>query len=63
MAEKQLTVKFVRERETKNTVRFAEVPRDPKQPEALVVGTLYVQKAALDEIGTPDNLTVTIQPS
>ncbi len=34
-------IKFVFEKETKNTVRFKEVPEEGKPP---VVGSLYLQK-------------------
>jgi hypothetical protein len=34
-------LKFVREKETKNTVRYAEVSEPGKPP---LVGTLYLQK-------------------
>lgn len=57
----QIKVAFVKERDTKNTVRYAEVPRDPKKPELLVIGALYVQKAALAELHAGDrDLAVTI---
>lgn len=50
------------ERETKNTVRFAEdeegQPRD--HPGTPVVGTLYLQKAAHAKLGAPKRITVTI---
>jgi hypothetical protein len=56
MAEKQVQLRFVRERETKTTIRFAEVdPRDDPK-----VGTLYVKKALLHDLGDPEELTVTI---
>ena len=35
------TVKFKLEKETKNTVRFNEVPEEGQPP---IIGTLYVQK-------------------
>lgn len=34
-------IKFVKEKETKNTVRYQEVPEEGKPP---VISTLYVQK-------------------
>jgi hypothetical protein len=54
-----IVLDFVTERETKGTFRFAEdgVP-DGERP---VVGTLYVNKAALASIGNPETLVVTIQ--
>jgi len=36
-----MEINFVKEKETKNTVRFTEVPEEGKPP---VVGTLYLQK-------------------
>lgn len=56
-AAKQITVKFTQERETKNTVRYAE----DGDPDTHAVGTLYVQKSHLEKIGTPETLTVTIK--
>ena len=35
------TIHFEREKETKNTIRFIEVPKEGVAP---VIGTLYVQK-------------------
>ncbi len=35
------TVKFVVEKETKNTVKYNEVPAEGQPP---IIGTLYVQK-------------------
>jgi hypothetical protein len=37
----ETTVKFEYEKETKNSVRYKEVPDEGKAP---IVGTLYVQK-------------------
>lgn len=42
------TIRFKQEKVTKNTVRFTEVIADMDTP---VIGTLYVQKYALKEIG------------
>lgn len=50
-----LTALFVREKETKNTVKFAEVQR---QGEAPIIGTLYVQKWVA---GATQNLKVTVE--
>jgi len=41
MAEKTVTVCFSKEKDTKNTVKFAEVPEEGKPT---VIGSLYVQK-------------------
>jgi hypothetical protein len=51
-----LELSFERERETKNTVRYEEQVTD--QPP--VVGTLYLQKYALNRLGNPELLRVTI---
>jgi hypothetical protein len=50
------TVELVRERETKNTVRFAEIEVDGQPP---IIGTLYVQKWVIGQVG---RIRVTIQP-
>jgi hypothetical protein len=54
----ELKVAFAKERETKNTVRFEEEPREGSEP---AIGTLYVQKQALLELGSPTRLNVTIE--
>jgi len=47
-------IKFMKEKETKNTVRYKEVPAEGKPP---LIGTLYVQQwFAADK----QELTVTI---
>jgi len=51
-----LELSFERERETKNTVRYEEQVTD----EPPVVGTLYLQKYALNRLGNPDRLRVTV---
>jgi hypothetical protein len=53
-----LEISFQRERETKNTVRFEEQVTDAPP----VVGTLYLQNYALNRLGNPDSLRVTIEP-
>ena len=52
-----LELSFQRERETKNTVRYEEQVTDAPP----VVGTLYLQKYALNRLGNPDGLRVTIE--
>ncbi len=52
-----LELSFQRERETKNTVRFEEQVTDAPP----VVGTLYLQKYALNRLGNPDCLRVAIE--
>ena len=55
--EQMLELSFQRERETKNTVRYEEQVTDAPP----VVGTLYLQKYALNRLGNPDCLRVTIE--
>lgn len=61
-----MKIKMVKERETKNTVRYTELPHDDGSPLALI--TQYVQKTALKEefegfigTGTPEYLYITIE--
>jgi hypothetical protein len=54
-----IEVEFVRERETKNTVRFQEVESADGTPPA--VGTIYVQKYAVRQLGNPDRIRVRIE--
>jgi hypothetical protein len=68
MAARTVTIRFVEERETKNTIRFAEVPRDPAKPDELAIGTLYVRKATIVEatrlgvpVVTPLEMDVTLE--
>lgn len=49
---KGTVVSFVKERETKNTVRYAE------QGDETVIGTLYVKKAVAENL--PDEFTITL---
>ncbi len=55
MEKKTKTVQFEKEKDTKNTVKFAEVQ---SQGEALIIGSLYVQKWF---IGDATNLKVTVE--
>lgn len=53
----ELTLTFARERETKNTVRFAEVVEEGEKP---VVGVIYLQKSILEASGALDAESVTV---
>jgi len=55
MTEKTKTAHFEREKETKNTVKFAEVQTPGQAP---IIGALYVQKWAA---GDATKLKVTIE--
>ena len=48
-------IEFVKEKETKNTVRFKEIPPEGKPG---VIGTLYLQKWYA---GSAEKVTVTIE--
>lgn len=52
-----IEIKFEREKETKNAVRFAEKLGERERG---VVGTLYVLKSDLDKLGNPEEISVTI---
>ncbi len=52
---KKITVEFVREKITKNTVRFAEIPEGDRSE---VIGALYIKKL---HAGDTQNITVTIE--
>ena len=49
------TIKFSLEKETKNSVRYKEVPEEGKAP---IMGTVYVQKWFA---GDTQNLEITIE--
>jgi len=51
----KVVVKFAKEKETKNTVRFKEEPAEGQPP---IVNTLYVQKWW---VGNAEALTITIE--
>ena len=55
MASIEKTVKFVIEKETKNTVKFNEVPGEGQPP---IIGSLYVQKWF---VGNATELEVTVK--
>lgn len=57
------TVKFVFDKETKGTVRYAEVADDggSQVPGLAVIGTLYIRKSALGGTARPDVLEVTVR--
>ena len=55
MSQKSKTVQFQKEKETKNTVKFAETQ---SQGEAPIIGTLYVQKWFA---GEATNIKVTVE--
>lgn len=54
-----LTVTLTFDKDTKNTVRFEETSVAEGRPPA-VIGTLYVQKWAWNQLGQPRMVTVTV---
>jgi hypothetical protein len=52
-----ITITFAVEKETKNTVKFQEVP---VKGQADYVGQLYVQKHTIEALDNPTTITVTI---
>jgi hypothetical protein len=51
-----MEIMFEFEKETKNTVKFDEVPENGRDP---IIGSLYVQKSALVDKST-DSLSLTL---
>ncbi len=54
---KLFTVSFVKDKDTKSTVRFQEETGE----DAPKIGTLYVQKHALNQLGNPTAVSVTVE--
>lgn len=59
MSEETLVVKFDKERETKNTIRFTERDNDEGLPQ--MIGTLYLQKFAVKKLGNPEVVELLIK--
>ncbi len=56
----EIKLQFVKEKETSNTIRYAEVENDEMPPQ---IKTLYVQKFAIKKFGNPDKISVKIAAS
>lgn len=52
-----VTISFVKEKDTLNTTRYAEVVPDGAIAR---VRTLYLQKPTVKELGNPESITLTI---
>ncbi len=52
---KSITGTFFKEKETKNTIRFEE------SDDSFIMGTAYIQKRSLKELGNPDKIKITIE--
>lgn len=59
MSEELLILKFDREKETKNTIRFSE--RENEEGEPPMIGMLYLQKFAVKRLGDPSVIEVAIK--
>lgn len=63
MPEKEIVLTFKRRRPTTNKILFDEVLGDHAwSSKDIAVGSLYVMKEALKEIGDPEELEVIIKP-
>lgn len=60
----KIVLEFTEDRKTKRTVKFEEVVGEQAWSERdIAVGPLYVQKEALEMIGNPVRIKVTIEPA
>lgn len=59
MSEENLILKFDKEKETKNTIRFSE--RENEDGTAPMIGILYLQKLAVKRLGDPSVIEVVIR--
>lgn len=57
-----LVVEFTKEKETKNTVRYFESV-DGAKVDTPAIGILYLQKTAVEALGQPEVLSITIAPT
>lgn len=55
-----ISVRFQFERTTKNTARFNEVHDTYGEPN--LVGALYLQKFAWEQLGEPEDVAISITP-
>jgi len=60
MPEGKLELYFEKEKDTPGTRKFKEVK--PTDGSRAPVGNFYLTKAALAEIGDPENVKITIEP-
>ena len=55
---KHIVLSFEQDKETKGTRRFAEDAPDGERP---TIGSIYITKTALAELGDPTAVTVTVE--
>ena len=46
-----------KDKETKNTWRYTELP----DTDTLVIGSIYIQKSQVIELGSPEEIKITIE--
>lgn len=56
-APKSITAEFAVDKDTKNTKRYTEVVQEGDLAQ---IGTVYVPKYTLKDLGNPDKITVTV---
>ena len=60
---KEINLIFTRQRETKRTYLFSEeIGEEAWSDKDVAIGPLYIQKQALEVIGNPEQIEVTIKP-
>jgi len=59
MSEDVLVIRFDKEKETKNTIRYSE--RENEDGEPPMIGILYLQKFAVKRLGDPSVIEVVIK--
>jgi len=59
MSKDVLVIRFDKEKETKNTIRFSE--RENEDGEPPMIGILYLQKFAVKRLGDPSVIEVVIK--
>jgi hypothetical protein len=57
----EIKLQFTKEKETSNTIRYAEVENEEGSPPQ--IKTIYLQKFAAKKLGDPEKITVIIQAS
>jgi hypothetical protein len=57
----EIKLQFTKEKETSNTIRYAEVENEEGSPPQ--IKTIYLQKFAAKKLGDPEKITVIIHAS
>lgn len=59
MADNKEVRKFVKEKETKRTIKYEE---ETPSGEAPISGSFYLKKHVVEQMGGPDEIEVTVEP-